>query len=124
MNGSFDEEDDNDEMLLSTHTGAMTPKALMSNSMVSLDSVAMNEEFIQDQAKSNIHKTVSESGHDIGNCGGNVIEGGSDGNLLRLRKPDSLEIADKAKPKADDGTKEPEKLHEVDRFSMCSNRII
>lgn len=70
-------------------TPSLTPKSLLSNSTVSLQSVGLNEDYVQDLS--------------------NVVSPTSKGTELKRRKPEPRQ----AKP-----------LSEIDRYTMCSNRII
>ena len=80
--------------------GSMTDKTLMSNSMVSLQSVCLNEDFIKDTQ-------VLERDRELGKMDG---EG-----EVRKRVIGGEKMSEKEDGKT---------LAEIDRFSMCSNRII
>ena len=64
---------------------SLTPKPLFSNSTVSLSSVGLNEDFVNDNSREGLPLVV-----------------GTD----KSKRPP------------------PKPLHEVDRYTMCSNRII
>ena len=69
-------------------TPSLTPKGLLSNSTVSLQSVGLNEDYVKDVT---------------------VVSPTAKGTELKRRKPEPRP----AKP-----------LSEIDRYTMCSNRII
>ena len=78
----------------------LTPKLLFSNSTVSLQSVGLNDEFVKDsKADSSESNEIEET---------KVIKGA---NLPEV----SSEVKNR---------KTPTPLNEIDRYTMCSNRII
>ena len=78
----------------------MTKKSLFSNSTVSLQSVGLNEEFIKDTQQ----------------CGVTSGTHSGENGTVSPTKEDSSKDTKKARPQ--------KPLSEIDRYTMCSNRII
>ena len=112
-----DDDDDDDSLSALATPGALTPRALMSNSTVSLESMCLNEDFIKDKGEdSETERDKKRRKEDLDD-----EKGARGGGELRQRKS-SESVAGAAQDKSKD--RPDEKLKDVDRFSMCSNRII
>lgn len=94
FNGSVSDTSMSNDMM--PRPGSITPKVLLSNSTVSLQSVCLNDDYIKDIEDKQTEAAKEEAVN-----------------------AEWQKQVEQAKDMRDDA-----KLSEVDRFSMCSNRII